>query len=237
MQKAMMKYSLSVVVCALFALDLNAQAATTTITLDGATTTVVFNDGDTFKVVKGPRKGERVRLTGVNTLETYGPVHQWLDATPDYLLKIANEATEVARNGHWVCATEKAKDVYGRSLATCADLETKLLSEGLAHAYSNNEKKAKAKFLEAQMRAQKSRVGMWKDGIPEKIITSVHSAAEGENKTKTFNRLISTNDGSTTKWFHHEEWETCQMVCFDDSCMVYVPFKERYGSNRPECLR
>lgn len=204
---------------------------TTTIMLDDEEVTVHFNDGDTFKILDG----DRVRVSGMNTLENWGRVHYWMDNSPEYLFKLSKNATNVARNGLWHCVLLDGKDAYGRLLATCNDLAMALIKEGLGHAYSVDETVAAPEYLTAQKIAQIAGKGMWKYGVPEYIITSLHSADEGVKNT--YNRLISTEDGHTEKWYHHDIYETCEVVCItDDSCMTYVPFSERYGSNRPECL-
>ena len=45
--------------------------------LDGLKTRVVWNDGDSFRVIRGPHNEMRARMAGYNTLESYGPVHFW----------------------------------------------------------------------------------------------------------------------------------------------------------------
>lgn len=242
MPKTMMKHSLSLVVCLLTAFVAKAAPEDTTrvrtqIHLNGTLTTVYFNDGDTFKALDGEFEKSSVRIVGINTLETYGPVHQWANNDPVYLYEVSHLATEVAREGGWHCQTEAGKDTYGRLLATCNDLATALLKAGYAHAYSIDAKPAKRSYQVAQRSAQNKQLGMWQYGVPEYIITSLHSIDEGESKT-AYNRLISTVDGHTEKWSHRESYGICQSVCVEDglSCMIYVPFGQRYGSARPECL-
>lgn len=213
----------------------NPIANTTTIVLDGEEVTVHFNDGDTFKAQNGKHARARVRIEGFNALESYGPVHLWMENSAEYLFSMANKATDLARNGFWHCDLDEGKDAYGRLLARCDDLAIALINAGYAHAYSIDSSAAQANYLEAQYQAQLSKKGMWKYGVPDYIITSLHSADEGAQRT--YNRLISTKDGHSKKWQHEDIYETCETVCFEeDSCMVYVPFNERYGSNRAECL-
>lgn len=241
MSKAMMKYSLSVVVCLLLALTVFADGQTgreaNTITLNGVATRVYFNDGDTFKVLDGSLAQSRVRIMGMNTLETYGPIHLWLKNSAEDLLDLAHQATTMARNGTWTCLTEGKKDAYGRLLATCDDLALSLIAHGYAHAYSVDAKPAPRNYLNTQAEAQKTKVGIWKNGIPEFVITSLHSAHETDKES--YNRLISTKDGHSKKWVHYDNYETCEKVCLasENSCMVYVPYEQRYGNSRPHCLR
>lgn len=210
---------------------------TTTVTFNGEKFSVYFNDGDTFRILDGDLKNSRVRVAGFNTLETYGPVHKWSENDPHYLLDIANRATVEAQKGPWTCVSDNEKDHYGRILAHCDDLAQTLIAKGLAHVYSMDSDPAEESYIATQRTAQKKRIGMWKNGIPDYIITSVHS--QSESASNTYNRLISTKDGHSKKWLHRDNYTTCQNVCLDDdgtSCMIYVPFEQRYGSKRPSCL-
>lgn len=205
-------------------------------TLEGKKTSVSFNDGDTFKVRDGEFKGSRARVVGFNAPETYGPIHSWAKASGEYLYGISQEATQVAKNGTWNCTLEKGQDAYGRLLAKCDDLARALISMGLAHAYSIDSKPALKGYLAHQKKAQEAETGMWKYGVPDYILTSLHSADEGAKKT--YDRAISTSDGSSRLIKHDEIRKPCQKVCIDmgSSCMVFVPFNQRYGANKPECL-
>lgn len=241
MLKTMMKDALWFSVCLVIALSARAQDQipkyTTQIKLNGVATNVYFNDGDTFKILDGALKNSRVRIAGFNTLETYGPVHQWKNSTASYLFDVANEATNTAQTGSWSCETDGKKDGYGRLLANCDDLAIAMISAGLAHAYSVDNTPATKKYLTAQRTAKSKHLGIWKYGTPDYIITSLHSADEGAESP--YNRLISTTDGHTEKWTHNDSYGTCENVCLDGevSCMLYVPFGQRYGSSKPECLK
>lgn len=208
----------------------------THIMLDNADTAVYFNDGDTFKIVDTDLAGERVRIEGFNALESYGPVHEWLDNSTEYLYDISQEATHIAQNGRWHCVLLDDKDTYGRLLARCDDLAKALIEKGLAHAYSIDSRPANRSYLMHQKKAQKYGMGMWQNGIPEYMITSLHALSEGTGQP--YNRLISADDGHTKKMHHQDDYTTCQKVCLeqDHSCMVYVPFMVRYEKNRPDCL-
>jgi micrococcal nuclease len=238
MRKTTMKYALSMAICILSTLAYaRIKETQTTVTLNSVKTTVHFVDGDTFRILDGNMKDSLVRILGINTLETYGPVHAWTHNTPSYLLDIARLATTLAQKGTWNCVTKNNNDTYGRLLVTCDDLSVALIKAGYAHAYSINSTPAKKQYLTIQKEAQNNQIGMWKYGIPKFVITSLHSA--DEHNKKPYNRLISTEDGRSKIWHHHESYGPCQKVCLadDDSCMVYVPFEQRYARNRPECLR
>lgn len=230
------------VVCSFFAMAGMGQSqdieATTVLHFNGKRTLVFFNDGDTFRIKDGEFKGTSVRIQGYNTLETYGPVHQWEGSSADYLYIVAIRATGAARRGGWRCISNNLRDTYGRLLATCDDLAISLIKKGYAHAYSVDANKADTRYLDVQKLAQAAKEGIWKYGVPKFIITSLHSADERNNK-KAYNRLISTDDGTTRKWAHNDVYEECETVCVKDepdSCMIYVPFDNRYGDARPECL-
>lgn len=209
------------------------------IMLDGKKTIVYFNDGDTFKILSGEHEKSRVRVSGLNTLETYGPVHQWRENTEKELMDVANKATKVVQKGKWNCQLQKGKDTYGRLLAICDDLAQALIEQGLAHAYSIDQNPADINYLKTQKMAQEKGVGMWKKGIPDFIITSLHSITERDVKVQeNYNRLISTKDGHSEKMEHKNEYATCEKVCLKEkSCMIYVPYQVRYGNNRPECIK
>lgn len=216
---------------------------TSIVYIDDVETEVYFNDGDTFKIIDGKFAGKRVRLTGFNALENYGPVHSWQNTTKKYLYKISNQATSHAQNGTWNCEYLEEKDGYGRLLMQCDDLAESLIYNGLAHAYTIDESPALESYLVAQRHAQENKLAMWKYGVPEYIVTSVHSEKKLENpqgvspERLNYNRLISTLDGHSEKWYHNDEYKTCEEVCLDDnSCMTYVPFNNRYGKYRAECL-
>jgi hypothetical protein len=92
-------------------------------------------------------------------------------------------------------------------------------------------------LVEAQLLAQAERRGMWAHGVPKYIVTSTHSADEGYAGT-TYNRLISTADGHTERWEHHDNYKECDEVCHPTgACMVYVAFDRRYGPQRAACLQ
>lgn len=200
--------------------------------IDDELTEVYFNDGDTFKII-----GEKssARIAGFNTLENYGPVHQWNGMSTLDLFDLAQEATKQARDGEWHCTLQDEEDSYGRILVECDDLALYLLEQGLAHAYSVNQTPAKKSYLRAQAYAQQNHLGMWAKGVPDFIITSLHSAHEPGRSH--YNRLISTKDGRTKQWAHDTVYNDCDLVCYEEkSCMVYVSFHHRYGKNRAECL-
>ena len=56
---------------------------------------------------------------------------------------------------------------------------------------------------------------MWAHGVPEYVLTSLHSIDEGGGRDgKTYNRLVSVVDGHSMKWEHTERYEECQDVCW-----------------------
>ena len=73
--------------------------------LNGVPAPVYFNDGDSFRVLSGKFAGLKGRLAGFNTLESYGPVHQWGTWTYKEMYVLAKMATLNARRGTWSCTS------------------------------------------------------------------------------------------------------------------------------------
>jgi endonuclease YncB( thermonuclease family) len=205
--------------------------------IEGERVAVAWNDGDSFGFLEGKFVKQRVRLMGFNALESYGPVHSWGKWTGMELFKVTKAATRFARSRVWNCAWEGQKDHYGRMLVFCRDLVEAMVSEGYGHVYALKPPVDEA-LLAMQREAVQARRGMWAKGTPEGLITSAHSNAEsGGGKGKTYDRVISPTTG-LSKEFHHElVYGMCERVCHDASCLVYVPFEKRYGTDRADCLR
>lgn len=144
------------------------------ILLDGKEEQVNWNDGDSFRVLRGPREGLQARLVGYNTLESYGPVHFWGDFSGNELYQTHVDATAMARGTRWECTSDGEADAYGRTLVICPELRAALISAGLAHVYAYKTEPDPA-LLALQHEAQDERRGMWAKGIPRAIVTSVHS--------------------------------------------------------------
>ena len=239
----------------LFLISLNLSARTyigeakTKVYLNGVPTPVYFNDGDSFRVLAGPLEGTRARIAGFNTLESYGPVHKWGDWTKKELYIFAKMATLNAQRGVWHCKSAMDKDTYGRILWHCDDLAISQIAKGYAHAMTIDKKPAARFLLEAQEKAQKNKIGFWAKGIPNFILTSAHSMKEKAFKSsKTYDRFVSAKDGHSEKVLHRNNYSACSEVCYDplnphaqdkskDSCISYVNFKNRYGANKPDCLK
>jgi endonuclease YncB( thermonuclease family) len=175
---------------------------------------VYFNDGDTFRQLAGPMRNRPARLAGFNTLESYGPVHQWLGFTAHELYANAKQATLNARRGMWECLIDAGdKDGYGRLLANCPELAEDQIRKGLAHALSIGGPSPK-RLIEAQRHAIVNRYGMWAKGVPALVLTSLHSVDERLNNKDNYNRLVSPLDGVSTKWKHQNKYVECETVCF-----------------------
>lgn len=214
-----------------------------TVTLDGETIEVYWNDGDSFRVSSRSHKGLKVRIGGYNTLENHGPVHQWGRWTKGQLLHLAYQAKDVANGHKWACFRvlkdgKPQKDHYGRTLIECPDLATELIEAGLAHVFAFAPDDVDPIQLEKQLRAQKEGVGMWALGVPAGIVTSAHSADEkpNEKEWRAYNRTANTRTGLMSKVEHDSVYPECTDVCFQGSCLLYVPFKRRYGNDRAPCL-
>lgn len=193
-----------------------AAVPTTRVFLNGRPTPVYFNDGDSFRVLAGPLQGTRARLSGFNTLESYGPVHRWAGWTAKELYWNAKLATLNARRGVWHCISKDLKtDTYGRILWFCPDLAVDQIRRGLAHAFSINQNPGKTALLAAQRDAQEHRRGMWAKGVPAYILTSLHSAAEGGGR-RSYNRIISSADAHSASERHDNNYDECQWVCIKE---------------------
>ena len=207
--------------------------------LDGEPTAVRWTDGDSFKVDSGPLKGFGARLTGYNTLETFGPVHRIAGLGPASLEGTARGSAALLAATTWRCRTEGKRDGYGRALVSCPDAAASLVRAGHAMVYAVDGTPDPA-LLVAQREAQAARRGIWAGGVPPEIITSLHSAGEKNLKGKApYDRLCDTRTGATRLRQHRSTYRTCEEVCVGEgpgrSCMVYVPFERRY-SNRPDCI-
>lgn len=201
-------------ICALFIANAARAEPLTRVYINGSATPVFFNDGDSFRIQSGPFKGAQARLSGYNTLESFGAVHSWGSWTAKELYGIAKLATLTARRGTWHCEGDGKKDGYGRLLLFCKDLAAELIRRGLAHTYSVNEQPGDPDLLAVQREAMKAHVGMWAHGVPRFVMTSLHSKDEGGDKNgKTSNRLISTLDAHSDKWEHDDTYAECQKVC------------------------
>jgi endonuclease YncB( thermonuclease family) len=192
----------------------NAAAETATrVFLNGIPTPVYFNDGDSFRVLAGKLKGSKARLAGFNTLESYGPVHQWGTWSRHELSRYASLGTLNARKGVWRCTSDMDKDVYGRILWDCPDLAVDQVHKGLAHAMTVTEDPADARLLVAQADAIANRRGMWAHGAPDFVLTSLHSTTENWGDKKPYNRQVSSKDGHSWKFLHDHAIAECQSMC------------------------
>ncbi len=206
--------------------------------LDGAPRPVRWIDGDTFRLLGGPDRGRSARLAGVNTLESYGPVHRWGSWRPGELLGIARQATRRVAAGRWRCRTGGGEDGYGRLLVTCPDAARALVRAGLAMVFSIGEAPDPG-LVALQRQAQTRRAGMWRKGVPPLIPSSVHSADEPGLTGGAYDRIVDTRTGMTEPRRHADVYRVCQEVCAGEgaerACMLWVPFERRYR-NRPPCL-
>ena len=184
----------------------------TKVFLNGVATPVYFNDGDSFRVLAGPLRGSKARLAGFNTLESYGPVHQWGTWTMRELSRFASLGTLNARRGTWKCTSDMNQDSYGRVLWLCPDLAVDQVRKGLAHAMTVTSDGAALEVVKAQQEAIAARRGIWAHGVPAFVLTSLHSTSEGFDG-QPYNRLVASADGHSEKWRHSDNYRECQTVC------------------------
>jgi len=185
----------------------------TRVFINGRPTRVYFNDGDSFRQLDGPYAGRGSRLAGFNTLESYGPVHSWGDWHPFELFVIAKKATHLGRHGVWHCTTDGSTDTYGRVLLDCPDLAVAQIRHGYAHAMQIDDTPSRPEYLRAQHDAIRHRRGMWAHGVPEFVVTSLHSADEDPGRDTHYNRMVSVRDGHSEKWQHNDIYPECSTQC------------------------
>lgn len=181
--------------------------------LNGQPISVHFSDGDSFRMQQGPYAGRNSRIAGFNTLESFGPAHQWGDWHPYELWINAKQATHNARHGVWHCTTEGETDTYGRVLVECLDLAISQIGHGYAHAMNIDDTPARPEYLRAQNAAIQARRGMWAHGVPDFVLTSLHSADEDRSRQSHYNRMVSTRDGHSESMEHNDTYRECQVVC------------------------
>ncbi len=205
--------------------------------IDGERVAVAWNDGDSFGFLEGKFVKQRVRLMGYNALESYGPVHSWGKWKPLELYELTKASTRYARSKVWHCTWDGNKDHYGRMLVLCRDLVAGMVAEGFGHVYAL-QPPVDESLLSLQREAIDAKRGMWAKGVPEGLVTSVHSISEGGGgKDKTYDRVISPLTGLSHEEHHGQSYAACQTVCHAGSCLVYVPFDKRYGADRVACVR
>jgi endonuclease YncB( thermonuclease family) len=185
----------------------------TKVILNGKPVPVHFNDGDSFRVLAGEYKDAKARLSGYNTLESYGAVHQWGSWDAHELYVLAKMGTYNGRDGVWECETDGDTDTYGRILVWCPKLAEDQVRKGYAHVLSIDDNPGKAELIEAQRDAIANRRGIWAHGVPDFILTSLHSDEEDVENKGTYNRLVSTADGHSVKWKHDAHYAECDRVC------------------------
>lgn len=185
----------------------------TKIILNGKVVPVHFNDGDSFRVLAGEFKDARARLAGFNTLESYGAVHQWGDWTMKELYVLAKMGTYNGRDGIWECEADGNTDTYGRMLVWCPKLAEDQIRKGYAHVMSINDDPGRPELVEAQREAVAAGRGIWAHGVPDYVLTSLHSKEEDVDGKGTYNRLVSSVDGHSVKWRHDTRYAECDRVC------------------------
>ena len=208
----------------------SAEEPVTKVFINGKLYKVTFNDGDSFRVVSGSKKGTRVRLRGFNALESHGPVHWWGTWHPKELYHLAKMATLHARRGVWQCQTEWEVDSYSRPLLDCPDLGEELIRLGYAHALTIDDSPAAPAFVAAQKEAIEAKRGIWAHGVPPFIVTSTHTVEERSGPA--YNRTVSTVDGHSAGRSHTDSYKECQKVCH----MVY-PVQDAKVSEALAALR
>ena len=183
------------------------------VVVNGTAAPVHFNDGDSFRVLGGKMTGTKARLQGFNTLESHGPVHIWGGWTAKELYINAKMATMHARKGSWTCSAGGKLDTYGRMLFDCPDLRQSHIKNGFAHTMTITADPAAAHLIALQDEAIANKRGMWAHGVPEYVMTSLHSADEDPSRSHHYNRVVSTADGHSEKLRHNNVYKECETIC------------------------
>jgi endonuclease YncB( thermonuclease family) len=71
-------------------------------------------------------------------------------------------------------------------------------------------------LVAAQEDAIANRRGIWAHGVPEFVLTSLHSVDESvgrKDRARNYNRLVSSADGHSVKWKHQDAYNECDKVC------------------------
>lgn len=200
--------------------------------IDGERMEVHWPDGDSLDIDSGSLRGRDARIEGFNTLEGYGPVQRWGDWTYAELAQATEESKALARSEAWACERLQDEGGYGRLLLRCPALQEAMLRRGLAHAFTIDTPVPQS-ALDAQREAQEASRGMWARGVPEAIVTSVTSTADGNRRT--FDRYVDTHTGQAERAFHERAYAPCEEVCHFGGCMRYLPHDRRFGPQRLTC--
>jgi micrococcal nuclease len=208
--------------------------------LDGERVAVRWSDGDSFKILSGPLAGNRTRLQGVNALESFGPVHRWGGWSARELQQLAKRTPSLAAAGVWTCAAAGPRDRYGRLLVACPDLALALARDGQVMVFAMDGP-ADPALVAAQRAAQAAGAGMWAKGVPDRIVSSTHSADEpGLGRRGAYDRLVDPRTGAAEIRSHARVYEECEEVCAGEgagrACLVHVSYARRYR-DRPACVR
>lgn len=207
------------------------------VSLDGRRTRVLWNDGDSFRVLEGPDRELRARLAGYNTLESYGPVHYWGAFHAYQLYDEAKAGLHLSQSREWECTRMPGTGGYKRALIQCPELSKEILRQGLAHVFHVGDGDPDRELMRLQLEAQRERRGIWAKGIPAWIVTSIHSYGEDGADKKGYNRVCSTSTGKSAVIEHTAVFKTCDAFCWGGSCMIHAPFDVRYGKVKPDCLK
>ena len=216
-------------------LSTEATARSSRVSINGSLVEVRWSDGDSFKILSGRLRGDKARLMGYNTLESYGPVHKWGDWNEWGLYRVAKDAKKIAEAEVWECTAEDHRDRYKRLLVRCPKLIVAMITSGYGHLFEIG-RAPKPHLIPLQQDAIKARRGMWEKGAPDSVLTSVHSLDEGSEEI-TYNRYMNPKTGRAEKFLHKNLYKMCEWVCHQGACLLYVPFKKRYGDHRPDCLK
>lgn len=202
------------------------------IVLDGIETAVHWPDGDSLNIESGPHSGRGGRIAGYNTLEAYGNVQRWGEWSYEGLADVRAASKDLARSRAWTCTTTGQTGGFDRLLLECAELRDTIVGAGLAHLFTIHDR-LPSSAIDAQAGAREARRGMWAQGVPDQVLTSVTSTADGHSRT--FDRYVDPVTGQAERAFHDEAYASCAEVCRFGACMLYIPQDRRFGRDRIRC--
>jgi hypothetical protein len=78
---------------------------------------------------------------------------------------------------------------------------------------------------------------MWAQGAPLSIVTSAHSVDEKPGQQESYNRILDVATGHAPKRPHTQAYAACSWACVGESCLLYIPYKQRYGGAKADCLK
>ena len=180
--------------------------------LDGQKIQVRWDDGDTFKG-KHPETGKKIsaRLAGYNTLESYGPVHQWGEWSSEELYLLAKEAGRFASAKEWSCSDTGKEEAMAVCWLIAPIFAGRFWIPGWPIHFQSVLLPVKQILPHSKLPLE-NKSGIWAKGVPKLLLTSLHSQDEKPDQD-AYNRSCVVNTGQCDKVTHTNTYTECQLVC------------------------